>query len=44
MGTTYAVAVGVVKGLELDDVWVSHYTHDLQLSVLYKSQYRMIYS
>ena len=32
---TYAFAIGIVEGLELDNVWVSHYAHDLQFSVLH---------
>lgn len=31
---TYALAIRVVKGLELHDVGVSHDPHDLQLTVL----------
>ena len=31
---TYAIAVGVVESLQLDNVRVSHYPHDLELSVL----------
>ena len=33
-GETYALAVGVVKGLQLHNVGVSHNSHDLELSVL----------
>lgn len=33
-GETYALAVGVVKGLELHNVGVAHDSHDLKLSVL----------
>jgi hypothetical protein len=32
--TTYPVAVGVVEGLEFDDVGVAHNPHNLQLTVL----------
>lgn len=31
---TYAIAVGVVESLQLDNVRVSHYPHNLELSVL----------
>lgn len=31
---TYALSIGIIKSLELDNVRVSHNTHDLQLTVL----------
>lgn len=30
----YPIAIGVVKGLELHNVWVTHNAHDLKLTVL----------
>ena len=32
--STYALTVRVVEGFKLNDVWVAHDTHDLQLTVL----------
>lgn len=32
--TTYSITVGVVKRLELDNVWVTDYAHDLELTIL----------
>ena len=37
---TYAFAVGVVKGLELDDVGMADDSHDLQLTILGKVSVR----
>lgn len=33
-GIPYPFAIRVVEGLELYDVWVSHNSHDLQLTIL----------
>jgi hypothetical protein len=33
---THPLAVAVVEGLELDDVWMSNNAHDLKFSVLRK--------
>ena len=32
--TTYSITVGVVKRLELDNVWVTNYAHDLEFTIL----------
>jgi len=34
-GDTYPLAVVVEEGLELDDVWVPDYAHDLQFAILH---------
>lgn len=31
---TYPITIGVVKGLEFDDIGVAHDAHDLELTVL----------
>ena len=36
------VTVGIVERLELDDVWMAHNAHDLQLSVLRGSQLHVL--
>ena len=32
---TYAIAIGIVESLELDDVGMTDYAHDLQLTILW---------
>jgi hypothetical protein len=33
-GVTYPLAIGIVKGLELNDIGVTNNAHDLQFTIL----------
>jgi hypothetical protein len=39
---THPLAVAVVEGLELDDIWMSNNAHDLKFSVLQTVSLRML--